>query len=342
MAKRTTELIQETKRDFSRMQEELESARQVRDKYQSQLDSARRSLRDREKSNYPNLVAQSFIESLKKGNTVETVLIGAIDSAIKKNIEFDDRTYKIYLYRVANDKSIYKYITNGSGWETRLDLQIVFESVAGRLTDWAEGIENYREVVLHSKGLDNEKRGKRATEFWYENVYGYPLHDKTISGRLSVTPFGLAPFWEILDKGSQPLASDRPGGYNPVPSKPTDFIGSAERTIEKQFLTLMNSEAEKWFQRDKEIREIISQHEEKRNEYSQEINRLKTDIKLNEQIFKSFQDKQQFIDRNILAEAIASMDSEKKFKKKTFNIARQGSGLDILITVKKAEGLIEY
>lgn len=340
--KRTKELVEDTGKDFEELQKQLEFAIQTRDEYNRLLKNARERLARRKKSDQPNKLALSFIESLKKGNLLSATLIAAIDIAADVNREFNDRTYKIYLYAVANDPSIYKLITNGAGWATRLDLQILYESVAGDLNDWAEGIENYREVVLKTKGLDNEDRGERATEFWYDEVYGTSLEGKTISGRLAVTPHGKAPFWRILNSGSTSLASDRPGGYNPVHATPTDFIGVAERAIEEQFRVFMVKESDKWFEEEKKIEEIIEDHQERRDEFSVEVTRLRTDVRLNEKIYKGFADKKQYIDRNLLARAIASMDNEEKFKKRTINIAKKGSGLELLVTVKKLEGTIEY
>jgi len=341
MAKRTKQLLEETQVDFSRLQEELESAKNTRDQYSRLLKNARARLARRKNDDYPNQIATGYITSLKSGNIPETTLIQAIDSAIETNIEFSDRTYKIHLYAVANNKDIYKYLVTGAGWGTNLDLQIVYEEVAGDLDDWAEGISNYREAVLKTKGLDDDTKGEKATDWWYDNVYGFDLEGKTISGRLSVTPHGKAPFWRILNSGSVELASDRPGGYNPVPASPTDFIGTAERTIEKDFLKFMREAQEKRFQESKEIQEIVDEHQAKRDEYSSEVEKIKTDMRLNEKIFKSFGDKKAFIDKDVLAKAIRLMENDELFKTRKVNIAKSGSGVNIFITLKKLEGTIE-
>jgi hypothetical protein len=341
MAKQAKELILETKNDFARLQEELESAKKTRDEYNRLLTNARRRLERRENDDYPTKIALGYIEALKAGNIPETTLIKEIDTATETNKEFDDRTYKLYLYKVANTKDIYKFITNGSGWGTRFDVQIIFEAEAGDINDWAEGVDSYRTVVLKSKGLNNEKAGEKASEWWYDNVYGSELNTKTITGRLALVTKGVAPFWRILNSGTVPMGSDREGGYTLVSNSPTDFVGKAERILEQEFLTFMRDAQEKRFQESKEIREIVEAHEAKRDQYSDEVSRLKTEMKLNEQIIKSFKDKAEYIDKDILAKAISLMDSDERIKTRQVNIAKAGSGQKLFITIKKLEGTIE-
>lgn len=339
--KQTQQLIEETSNDFARLQTELESAIQTRDEYNRLLRNARERLARREETTLPDDITRAFVENMKRGEVPEAVLMRSIDAAIEVNKEFDDRTYKIYLYKVANDKSIYKYFINGSGWNTRLDFQIIFESVAGDLNDWGQGISAYREEVLQTKGLSSEQSGERATEFFYDMVYGTALHGKTISGRLASTD-GVAPFWRILESGTQPLSSDRPGGYNPVPSVPTAFVEDAEFAIEDEFRQMLNKAYNDWYEETQEIKKVIQEHEEKRDEFSQQVKDLRTDMRLNERILRSFKDKQEYIDRDILARAIRSMENDERFKTRDVNIAKAGSGLDIIITLKKLEGTIEY
>lgn len=342
MAKRDAkQLILETHDDFTLLQEKLASAKATRDEYTRLLKNARERLARREKDGFAESLALGFIESMKAGNIPEATLIKAIDDAADINREFDNRTYKLYLYKVANDKEIYKYFLHGSGFGINLDFQIIYEMVAGTLDDYSEGITNYRQVVLKSKGLTSEKAGQKATEWWDANVFAGPLHDKTISGRLAVTPNGQAPFWQLLNFGTTEMDSDRPGGYNTVPAVPTNFINKTELAIEKSFREFMNKEATKRFEETKEIKDIVAEHQAKRDQYSAEVSDLKTELRLNERIFKSFDEKKEFIDKDILAKAISLMDSGAKFKTRRVNIAQKGSGLEIIITLKKLEGTIE-
>lgn len=269
---------------------------------------------------------------------METSMIRAIDEAVEVNTEFQQPAYRQALYAVAQDKNIYKLFTLGTGWGIKLHVEIVFESAAGFLNEWAHGIERYRESIK-TKGLDNEDSGRRATEWWYTNVYGTSLEAKTIKGRLEFSG-RLAPFWQILNNGSQPLLSDRAGGYNPVPSRPTGFVDDPKFEIEQNFLTVIRQEQERWFQETRELKQIIAEYEQRRNEYSLEVNNLRTDIRLNTQVYESFDEKREFIDRNKLADAIKRLRAGEEFEKPRVNIGIRGKR--IYITIHQLEGIIEY
>lgn len=339
MARKTSQLITDSKNSFQKLEQELQSAMQTRDEYNRQLRNARERLARREKSDYPNKLTAKFISDIKKGNVLYTTLVRAIDNAASENLEFGLDAYSSALYSVAEDSTIYKFFINGSGWATNLDLQIIFESTAGDLNDWAKAINDYRITVLKSKGLDSELAGEKATEFWLNKVYGTSLENKTVKGRLALA-HGKAPFWRILNNGSVGLASDRPGGYNPIPAKPTDFVGDAERAIEDSFRQLLNKEYQAWFEEEKQLKEVIAEYEEKRDQYSLEVKQLRTEARLNESIYRSFDEKKKFIDRGKLARTIRSTRTGTETE--TVNIAASGTGERLLITVRRAEGIIEY
>lgn len=338
MAKTVEQLLGETRRDFERLSSELEKAKETRDEYNRELRNARARLKRREESKYPDTLAEKFISNMKKSNIPEATLIKWIDSAIETNIEFSADAYKKALYEVANDKTIYKFFKVGSGWATLIDFQIIFESVGGTIADWGSAVTKYREQVLHSKGLDSEKAGKKATEFWYDTVYGTSLENKTILGRLELAGTK-APFWQILNHGSQPLSSDRPGGYNPVSSSPTDFIGDAEFEIEDQFRTLLNKEYDIWFEEEKKLRDVIAEYEEKRDEYSAEVKSLKIDANLNAQILTSFEGKEKFLSQRKLAKLLKETKAGNEVI--NFDVALKSSKNQILITIRSVEGYIE-
>lgn len=338
MAKTVEQLLGETRQDFERLGIALEKAKETRDEYNRELRNARARLKRREESKYPDNLAEKFIDNMKKGNIPQATTIKWIDNAIDTNIEFSASAYKKALYEVANDKSIYKFFKMGSGWSTRIDFQIIFESVGGTLADWGSAVTKYREQVLHSKGLDSEKAGEKATEFWYDKVYGTELENKTIIGRLARAGTK-APFWQILNHGSQPLSSDRPGGYNPVSSSPTDFIGDAEFELEDQFLTLLNREYEVWFEEERKLRDVIAEYEEKRDEYSAEVKSLKVDINLDAQILTSFEGKEKFLSQKKLAKLLKEIKAGNEVI--NFDVALKSSKNQLLITIRSVEGYIE-
>lgn len=337
--KPTTQLIKDTKTDLAGLQVQLEDAIQVREQYNRDLKNARARLSRKEKTDYPDKLARRFVENIKKGNVAKVILLRSLDTALEDSIEFNDRTYKIYLNKVADDESIYTYSIIGSGWGVRIDVQIIYEAVAGELRDWAEGIQSFREEVLKSRGLNSEERGERATEWWYNNVFGTGLESKTIAGRLALTSFGVAPFWRILNNGSQPLGSDRPGGYNPVPQKPTFFVEKAEQEIELEFLTTINIERQKWFDEEQELREIIAQYQERRDQYSQEVDLLRTELRENTRIFNSFKAKKDFINQKKMVDVFRRLRAGEEFENPRINIGTRGHRVYIL--VRATEGIIE-
>lgn len=337
--KQPKKLVQDTRDDFARLQEELESALATRKVYQRELDNARKRLKRRDSEDRATTFAIKLIQALKKGNILETTLVTEIDKAIETNQEFIAEAYIKPLYEVAKEKEIFKLLPFGTGWGTHLNTQIVFEEKAGDIADWGQAVTDYREFELKTKRLDDFDAGQRASSWFATHVLDFPLHDKTIAGRLSYTP-AVAPFWRILNSGDSPMISDREGGYSVANNRTTDFIGDAERAINKQFSDTMIAEHAKVIEEEGEISELIAEYEEKRDQYSQEVKKLRTEVKLNEQIYKSFGDKKDYVDRDLLAKAIRSL--EKKRGKRDFDIARAGSGQSLIIAVRRAEGVIEY
>lgn len=208
-------------------------------------DDLRRKKRDTE---YPNKFALGIINSMRQSGLLPEILISWIDRAAEENTEFERSAYKAALYRVARDGDIYKMFVRGDGWNIIVVPNIVFEEEAGDINDWAEAVEAYREELEVKIGNDRRSRkGEKATAYWRDRVFGTGLEVITINARLGYST-GEAPFWRILNNGSQPMASDRPdNSYNPLPAGPTDFIGDAERQIAAEFKAFMNREREKWF-----------------------------------------------------------------------------------------------
>lgn len=344
MAKRTRDLITETKNDFSRLQEQLESAKATRDKYNRELRNARERLKRREETTLPTKLAEGYIKSIKQGNVLKAMMMAAIDKAVEVNGEFRAEAYKEALYSVAGEMDIYKMFIIGTGWATKIVPSIVFEEAAGDLTDWASAVKSYR-TDIKTKRLDDEEAGEKASEWWFSHVYSTALETKTIKGRLSHAT-GKAPFWQILAYGTpSTMDSDRPGGYTNVPATRTSdtvFVENVEFAIREAFEARLNQERQVYFEEEQELRNLISEYEQRRDEYSAEVDSLRTDMRLNERILKSFKDKEEYVDRDILAKAIKSVDDNRRKRTETVNIAKQGSGLELLITIRRAEGEIEY
>lgn len=338
MAKQTKQLVEETQTGLKELEQQLESAKAVRDEYNRELKNARARLKRKETSTYPDKLAQQYIKDLKAGNVMETTLIKWIDDAVTTNQEFAEDAYLQPMYEVAKDKDIYLLTLKGAGWSVEVDLNIIFEQEAGTLGDWGQAIIDYREFELKTEGLEDETAGEKATDWWYTHVYGTSLGDKTITGRLNYTPLK-APYWEILNNGSSPLLSDRPGGHNPVPAGATLFIEDAEHEIEDGFRDIRIREYEVWRQEEQELREVVKEFERQRDSYSQDVGNLSTDFRLNDRIYRGFAEKQQFINQHKMIDIVRRLRAGEEFEQTRVNIGIKGKR--VYLNIKKVEGSIE-
>jgi hypothetical protein len=142
---------------------------------------------------------------------------------------------------------------------------------AGSLEDWANGVRGYREYLAARRSSTLGGRSPRPSSFlgswfWAEKIYGSgaegtrvsrrrynrktqeyetidvsdqfsSLWSETIAGRLSISG-KLAPWWELLDKGSlfTRLSSDLSPRGEPYPVQAaTHFVNSAVGTIKALF-----------------------------------------------------------------------------------------------------------
>src|SRR5688572_12359082 len=165
------QLADQTLRDLEEMQITVREANRAVRELESQIEDAKDDLRRKKNDEtYPTKLAQGFIQSMKNSGLLSTILIEMIDLAAEENIEFERSAYKAALYRVAQEKDIYKMFTRGTGWRTVLTPNIVFEEEAGDLDDWAEAVEAFREDLDVKIGSRRSKKGERATAFWINRV----------------------------------------------------------------------------------------------------------------------------------------------------------------------------
>lgn len=338
MAKQTKELVDETKTGLQGLEQQLESAIATRDQYNRDLRNARARLKRKENSTYPDKLALQYIKDVKAGNVLSTTLIKWIDDAVTTNQEFAEEAYTKPLYQVAQDPDIYLLTIKNAGWAVEVDLNIIFEQEAGTLADWGQAVTDYREFELRTRGLDDEDAGERATDWWLTHVYGTALGDKTIEGRLNYTPT-IAPYWQILNYGSSPLLSDRPGGHNPVKSVSTLFVEDAEMEIEDGFRSIRIQEYEVWQKEEQELRDVVREFEEKRDAYSEDVKNLSTEFRLNEKIYRGFADRQEFINQNKMIDIVRRLRAGEEFEQTRINIGTKGKR--IYLNIKKVEGSIE-
>ena len=340
--KSTKQVIEENTRGYDKLKKELKEFLAIRDNESRELNNAKRRLARKRKSDYPNKLFNRIVAQLKKEETLPQMLMSSIDRATETNDEFAKSAYKSQLYKVAANKDIYKLFKVGEGWNSALNPQIVFEEEAGTLSDWAKGIELYREQLGVETRDGRSRAGFKATVWWIENVFGTSLETRTIYGRIQSSG-RVAPFWQILNNGSQPLTSDRrDGSFNPLPASPTDFIGDAEFQIRTFFLGLFLPEKIRWTEETQALEGEIAEHEAWRDRATSAIDRLTTDLRINELVYSSFGELKRYVDKNKLADAIQKYRAGEEFEKPTIELTKSGGGKRIRTNiVRKLEGLIQ-
>lgn len=278
----TIRLIEETRRYMNSLESTLTDAERIRNRLDREILEAKEKLRNKEQdTDYPNNLAAKIISEMRQDGSMSSLLISEIDNAIFENEEFSRTPYRMSLYEVAQDPDIFFARKTGDGWNSSLRIQIIFESVAGNSSDWARGIETFRQVLKTKTGAD---KGGRATSWWYANVYRGSLEARTILERLDFSG-RTAPFWQILNSGSHPLPSDRgDGSYNPVPANPTDFIGKAEDRILAEFTSLFNPERLRWEEEIRLFQREIQKAENISDDFTEEINQLRADAERDRRI----------------------------------------------------------
>lgn len=327
MAKRTArELIEDAKNYVGRVSEALKSANKAYKLITKDVQIAEQRLQFKESSTYPDTFGVSYANSMAASGTIAEMLKISIRNAAEINEEFSRGIYLDALLAVADDPDIYRIVPFGRGWATRINVSIAFESVAGRLEDWAHGIEGWRDAL----GIDLEEqganRGLRATNWWYTKVYRKSLEVATFKGRIAYAGRP-APFWQILNSGSTSLPSDRSdGSYNPVPASPTDFIGEAEGQMEAHFNSVMRGEQRQWREETALLRDEVNRARELLADIESLIGKLKADDRLDNFIIEELSkrsktgDIAQYVDKDKLKDAIRRYRAGEEFTTKTIEL----------------------
>ena len=332
----TIRLIRETKQGLRATEEGVEEAQSAYDRLQRDITNARSRYRRKTGNERGEVVAREIVRTLKAGNLLESIAVEEIDSAAL-GTEFESEVYLAKLYQVANTKDIYNLITVGAGWNTHLASLVSFEEEAGRLSDYARGIRAYRASLGTKVGEPGSSRGLKATNWWFEHVYNNTLEEITVEGRIGVSGRP-APFWKLLDAGSQPLPSDRTdGSYNPIVQTPTGFIIKIELRINREFDDLFKTAKAEEFEEAEELKKEIDRAVAIRDDLKDDIRMLTTDLNRNRNVLNALGVKAEYASQEKLADYIRRMDEGEKLPSR-INIGKAGKKLTI--SIKKLEGLI--
>jgi hypothetical protein len=342
----TIRLIKETKDGLQATRKGVQQGEQAYKQLEEEIRLAKRRLAYKKSSRHAETYARRVLRQFKAEDYPKLVLMKEIDDAVvRSGREFDENSslYKYYLYQVANDESIYKLIPIGAGWGIRLSPQIVFEEVAGTLNDYARGIEAYRASLGTKVSEDEESnRGLKATSWWRKNIYGSDKYEKTIEGRIGITGM-VAPFWQLIAKGSTSLPSDRPdASYNPFPAKGVDFVESTEDIIKKEFSTRLGSERSIWAEETQAYTKEVQNAEKTLKEFESGLAELQIEYAKNRATLRKLGDNARYVSENKLAEAARRFRAGEEFDTERVELTAAGSPRRIRPTVGRFREILEY
>lgn len=193
-------------------------------------------------------VAQLKPQIIKDARKIsKDILFNKTLEAIRTNKEFDNPVYRQPLFETIESDETYLVRTTGSGFSSRISVDINLDRTAGRLNMWSAAIKAVRNelgvVVPRRDSKNYEKRAIAASMAW-RRLYTTGQTDETIESRLAIAAKP-APFWPIINFGTTSLASDR-GGFPTPKNKPTNFVDKAEKEIKSAVLGLFDAAKENY------------------------------------------------------------------------------------------------
>jgi len=268
----------------------------------SQLEKAEATLQSLRESGgkFKTQTAESIVQGVKED--AKFILQIEIITAVRDNREFAFPLFLEALLSVADNPDIFSIKITGTGRNTRVRATINFEGGAGNLSDWAKGVEKTRKELKISRGADAE----RASRIWREKIYqnpGGPYH-KTIRSRIENSGKPAA-FWQLLDKGTTTLASDRGGTAFPSYNKPTNFIDKAETKIESQFRTQYQEFLSNSQKSETSLQEEIARAKTNLAQIDSSIDQISIELEKNKQLYGKFSSVATYVDQNKLDNVLA-------------------------------------
>jgi len=169
--------------------------------------------------------------------TKDTLFAKAVQ-AIRENYEFNAEPYQKALFLAIEDNDTYRIDIRGSGFESTISVDINLDKTAGRLNMWGSAVKAARrELGIKTPNKNNknyQKLADQASRAW-AGIFSARGEKflKTVQTRLKLSARP-APFWQILDKGTVPLSSDR-GGYPTPTNTNTNFVFESEHSVNEYF-----------------------------------------------------------------------------------------------------------
>jgi hypothetical protein len=224
-----------------------EISRDILYKCRVALDKADKVIKDASE-NLIKLNSASYINSFVRNldslleDGAQDILISNVMRAIETSEEFKKDILASRLLAAAKSPGIIDLIFRGSGWERSVVVNQRWDEIAGSLSDWAAAVDAVREE--NDWGPYAEKaQPQRASNFWRNIIYGREDYLSTMEQRIDAADVGgggIAPFWELLDKGNSiGMASD--WGGKPYPKNmPTNFVDDTATEIQRNYRQILS------------------------------------------------------------------------------------------------------
>jgi hypothetical protein len=179
------------------------------------------------------------------------ILFNNVLKALRTNKEFDEEVYRLRLFEAVEDNDTYIVRITGTGFESRVAVDVLLDKSAGRLNMWAAAIKAVRSelgVVIPRKDAKRYRKAAIRASLAWRRLYESGAYISTVQKRLAAAA-KTAPFWSILNFGTPPvgaMSSDR-GGFSTPKNRPTNFVDSAEREISSAVAGLFDTARENYY-----------------------------------------------------------------------------------------------
>jgi hypothetical protein len=237
----------------------LEYIQRKRMALEDKIYTLRESLAEQE-INVPEQASYNAIFNIETEGKAKDILTMKAMNACIESPEFDDSFFIDRLFRGITSETIRLQLIEG-----QLLVTINLDETAGSLSSYAQAIRIVREQLRANIKTPPPSR-ELASHFWKEKIYGPAREGKTVTRRVydrktkayqtkditaeqtqkywdtmqarMAQAGGIAPFWEILDKGSQFFSSYEDSGGEGYPiTEPTNFVDRSITEIQELFRT---------------------------------------------------------------------------------------------------------
>lgn len=298
---------------------EVEGTAESTSAFLRRLNGARTRLRnaiaksEAEVAKYKN--EKKFVADLKEDisksarQLAKTILLNHFTTALRTNKEFDEPVYRLPMLVAIGDDDTYLVRTSGTGYKSKVSVDINLDKTAGRLNMWGAAIKAYRaELGVSVPRKDSKKYKKKALQAsraWagiYNRRAGGGKWLETVEGRLELAAKP-APYWQLIDKGAVKMSSDR-GGYPTPKNTNTNFVHKAEEEISAAILGLFDTAKEKYDSLFVEYNEFIAEAKDRMLRLDHLAEEIRLDLRIVRTLQKRLETEEKQIDDNKFQKAV--------------------------------------